>query len=55
MSESSRCCDECGSSTGLLKRTVGDWLNGLDVGQYAGVVFVDVKKVFDTVDRGTLL
>ena len=42
------------TTTPLLKCT-DDWLNGIDVGQYAGVVFVDLKKAFDTVDHGILL
>ena len=41
-------------TTALLKCT-DDWLNGIDAGKYAGVVFVDLKKAFDTVDYGILL
>ena len=42
------------TTTALLKCT-DDWLNGIDAGKYAGVVFVDLKKAFDTVDHGILL
>ena len=42
------------TTTALLKCT-DDWLNGIDAGKYAGVVFVDLKKAFDRVDHGILL
>ena len=42
------------TTTALLKCT-DDWLNGTDAGKYAGVVFVDFKKAFDTIDHGILL
>ena len=42
------------TATALLKCT-DDWLNGLDVEQYAGVVFAGLKKAFDTVDHRILL
>ena len=41
------------TTTALLKCT-DNWLNGIDAGKYAGVVFVDLKKAFDTVDHGIL-
>ena len=37
----------------LLKNT-DDWYNGLDTGNLAGMVFVDLKKAFDTVDHQIL-
>ena len=39
--------------TCLLKNT-DDWYNGLDTGNLAGMVFVDLKKAFDTVDHQIL-
>ena len=39
--------------TCLLKNT-DDWYSGLDHGQFVGLVFVDLKKVFDTVDHEIL-
>ena len=39
--------------TCLLKNT-DDWYNGLDTGNLAGMVFVDLKKEFDTVDHQIL-
>ena len=36
--------------TCLLKNT-DDWYNWMDTGNLAGIVFVDLKKAFDTVDR----
>ena len=35
--------------TCLLKNT-DDWHNGMDTGNLAGMVFIDLKKAFDTVD-----
>ena len=39
--------------TCLLKNT-DDWYKGLDTGNLAGMVFVDLKKAFDTVDHQIL-
>ena len=39
--------------TCLLKNT-DDWYMGLDSGQMLGMVFVDLKKAFDTVDHRVL-
>ena len=36
--------------TCLLKMSDG-WYNGLDLGKLVGLVFIDLKKVFDTVDH----
>ena len=33
--------------THLLKNT-DDWYNGLDLGRPVGLVFIDLKKAFDT-------
>ena len=37
----------------MLKCT-DDWYNGLDTGQMTGLVFIDLKKAFDTVDHEIL-
>ena len=39
--------------TCLLKNT-DDWYKGLDTGNLAGLVFIDLKKAFDTVDHQIL-
>ncbi len=39
--------------TCLLKNT-DDWYNGFDVGKLVGLVFIDLKKAFDTVDHQIL-
>ena len=39
--------------TCLLKNT-DDWYNGLDLGKLVGLVFIDLKKAFDTVDHDIL-
>ena len=36
------------TDTCLLKNT-DDWYNGLDLGQLVGILFIDLKKAFDTV------
>ena len=38
------------TATALLKCT-DDWYSGIDVGKYVGVIFVDFKKAFDTVNQ----
>ena len=38
------------TATCLLKNT-DDWYSGMDTGNLAGMVFVDLKKAFDTVDH----
>ena len=37
----------------LLKYT-DDWYDGMDLGRLVGLVFIDLKKAFDTVDHGIL-
>ena len=39
--------------TSLIKIT-DDWYNGMDLGKVTGVVFIDLKKAFDTVDHDIL-
>ena len=39
--------------TSLLKCT-DDWYKGLDTGQVTGLIFIDLKKAFDTVDHEIL-
>ena len=39
--------------TSLVKST-DDWFNGIDLGQLKGVVFIDLKKAFNTVDHDIL-
>ena len=39
--------------TCLLKNT-DDWYSGLDLGRLVGLVFIDLKKAFDTVDHDIL-
>ena len=42
------------TATALLKCT-NDWYSSLDVGKHVGVIFVDLKKAFDTVDHKILV
>ena len=42
------------TATALLKCT-DDWYNSLDAGKYVGVISVDLKKAFDTVDHQVLI
>ena len=39
--------------TSLLKST-DDWCRGLDLGKLVGLVFIDLRKAFDTVDHSIL-
>ena len=39
--------------TCLLKNT-DDWYSGLDLGKQVGLVFIDLKKAFDTVNHDIL-
>ena len=39
--------------TSLIKST-DDWYNGMDLGKLTGVVFIDLKKAFVTVDHDIL-
>ena len=39
--------------TCLLSNT-DDWYNGMDLGRLVGLVFIDLKKAFDTVDHNIL-
>ena len=41
------------TATSLVKNT-DDWYNGMDLGRLVGVVFIDLKKAFDTVDHEIL-
>ena len=41
------------STVTLLKNT-DDWYNGMDLGKLVGLVFIDLKKAFDTVDHNIL-
>ncbi len=37
------------------KKIDNDFLKGFDIGHFVRVVFIDLRKVFDTVDHGILL
>ena len=39
--------------TCLLKKT-DDWYNGMDLGKLVGLVYIDLKKAFHTVDHNIL-
>ena len=39
--------------TSLVKST-DDWYNGMNLGKLIGVVFIDLKKAFDSVDHDIL-
>ena len=41
-------------ATSLLSCT-NDWYNNMDTGKYTALVFIDLKKAFDTVDHDILL
>ena len=40
--------------TCLMKNT-NDWYLNIDKGEYIGLIFIDLKKAFDTVDHNSLL
>ena len=42
------------SSVAHLLKNTDDWYNGLDLGKLVGLVFIDLKKAFDTVDHEIL-
>ena len=44
---------EISTLTCLLKMS-DNWHNGLDLGKLVGLVFIDLKKAFDTVDHDIL-
>ena len=37
-----------------MLKNIDDWYNGMDLGKLVGLVFIDLKKVFDTVDHNIL-
>ena len=43
------------STTAALLECTDGWYSGLDLGKYVGVVYVDLKKAFDTVNHEILL
>ena len=52
-------CDQSGflrlhSTLTCLLKMSDDWYNGLDLGKLVGLVFIDLKKAFDTVDHDIL-
>ena len=42
------------STVTRLAKNTDDWYNGMDLGKLTGVVFIDLKKAFDTVDHDIL-
>ena len=42
------------STTTCLLKSTNDWYSGLDLGELVGLVFIDLKKAFDTVDHKIL-
>ena len=42
------------STANRLLKTFGDWYDAMDNGEIAGLVIVDLKKAFDTVDHSIL-
>ena len=41
-------------NSNMLPLNTDDWCNGMDLGQLVGLVFIDLKMAFDTVDRKIL-
>ena len=52
-SEQSRFLRLHSTVTSLVKST-DDWYNGMDLGKLTGVVFIDLKKAFESVDHDIL-
>ena len=42
------------STVTCLLKSIDDWYNGMDLGRLVGLVFIDLKKAFDTVDHNIL-
>jgi len=42
------------STAKSLVKSTDDWYNGMDLGKLIGVVFIDLKRAFDTVDHDIL-
>ena len=42
------------STVSCLLKNTDNWYNGLDLGKLVGLVFIDLKKAFDTVDHELL-